>query len=84
MNEIKPERLDAIHAKLVMIAEECVRVINTQPGFTFMVLRGKLPNKGFPRGKCIGSDSKGRFYSYDARKVLAAILAMGVVTVERK
>ena len=82
MEAIKPERLEAIHAKLVSLAQECVRVINTQPGCAFIVLRGKLPNNGWPRGKCCGSDSKGRFYWYDAKKVLAAIVAMDVVTVE--
>jgi hypothetical protein len=81
---IKPERLEAIHAKLLSVGQECVRVINQQPGCPFIVIVGHLPNKGWPRGKCIGSDSKGRFYSYDARKVLAKIVALGMMTVEAK
>jgi hypothetical protein len=79
---IEPERLEVIHTKLVAVAHECVRVINTQPTCSFVVLIGKLPNKGFPRGHCIGSDSRGRFYSYDAKRLLAALVAMGVITVE--
>lgn len=79
---IKPERLHAIHAKLLAIGQECVRAINQQPGCPFIVIVGHLPLKGWPRGKCIGSDSKGKFYSYDARKVLAKIVALGVVTVQ--
>ncbi len=79
---IKPDRLLAIQAKMEAIAQECVKVINTQPGAQFVVLVGKLPNAGWPRGKCIGSDSKGRFYAYDAKRLLAAIAAKGFVKVE--
>lgn len=79
--EIKPERLQAIHSKLLAIGQECVRAINQQSGCPFIVIVGHFPVKGWPRGKCIGSDSKGRFYSYDARKVLAKIVALGVMTV---
>jgi hypothetical protein len=83
MNEtIKPERLAAIQSKMEAIAKECVRAINTQPGAQYVVLRGKLPVKGWPRGKCIGSDSHGRFYCYDAKNLLAAIAGKGFVTVE--
>ena len=81
---IKPERLQAIHSKLLSVGQECVRAINLHPGCPFIVIVGHLPNKGWPRGKCIGSDSKGRFYSYDARKVLAKIVALGVMTIEAK
>jgi hypothetical protein len=77
---IKPERLQAIHAKLLSVGQECVRAINQR--CPFIVIVGHLPNKGWPRGKCIGSDSKGRFYSYDAIKVLAKIVALGVMTVD--
>jgi hypothetical protein len=63
-------------------AKECVRVINTQPGAQFVMLVGKLPVAGWPRGKCIGSDSYGRFYAYDAKRLLAAIAANGFVKVE--
>ena len=76
--------LEAIHAKLLALGEECVRVLNTHPGCDFIVLIGKLPNKGWPRGKCIGSDSRGRFYSYKASHVLAKIVALGVMTVETR
>ena len=76
---IKPERIMAVLEKMQAIALECVRVINTQPGVDFIVLVGKLPNAGWPRGKCIGSDSKGRFYAYKASRLLAAIAAHGYV-----
>ena len=76
--------LEAIHAKLLAVGQECVRIINTQPGCDFIVLIGKLPNKGWPRGKCIGSDSRGRFYSYKATRVLAKIVALGGMTVETR
>ena len=81
---IHPERLSSVHAKLVSVGQECVRAINTQPGCPFIVLVGRLPAKGWPRGKCCGSDSKGRYYWYDARKVLAKIVALGVMTVDYK
>ena len=80
--EIKPERVEAINAKLTTIAQECARAINAQPGAPYIVIRGHFPVKGWPRGKCCGSDSQGRFYWYDARKVLAKIAALGVVKVE--
>jgi hypothetical protein len=79
---ITPERIQAAAEKMQAIALECVRVINTQHGADFIILRGKLPNKGWPRGKCVGSDSKGRFTAYSARNLLAAIAAHGYVTVE--
>ena len=79
---ITPERIYAAAEKMQSIALECVRVINEQPGADFIVLRGKLPVAGWPRGKCIGSDSKGKFMAYSARKLLAAIAAHGYVTVE--
>lgn len=81
---IKPERLQALHAKLVTIAQECVRVINTQPRAPFIVMIGHFPVKGFPRGKCIGSDSRGRFYAYDAKNLLAKLVALGVITVDAR
>jgi len=80
--DIKPERLQAIHSKLLAIGQECVRAINQQPECPFIVIVGHLPLKGWPRGKCVGSDSKGKFYAYDAEKVLAKIVALGVMTVE--
>ena len=76
--------IEIIHAKLLTIGRECVRIINTQPGCDFIVLIGKLPNKGWPRGKCIGSDSRGRFYSYKASHLLAKIVALGIMTVETR
>ena len=79
---IKPERIEAIHAKLLAIGKECVRAINQQPVSPFIVIVGHLPLKGWPRGKCVGSDSKGKFYAYDAKSVLAKIVALGVLTVE--
>lgn len=81
---IKPERLDAVAEKLIQIGKECVRVINTQPGAPYIVIRGHFPVKGWPRGKCCGSDSKGRFYWYDASKVLARIVSLGLMTVDWK
>ncbi len=81
---ITPERLQACNEKLVQIGLECVRAINTQPGAPFIVIRGHFPAKGWPRGKCCGSDSKGRFYWYDASKVLAKIVTLGLMTVEWK
>jgi hypothetical protein len=81
---VKPEQLEAVHSKLLSIGQECVRAINTQPGAPYIVIRGHFPAKGWPRGKCCGSDSQGRFYWYDARKVLAKIVALGVMTVERR
>jgi hypothetical protein len=76
------ERIARVEEKLVGIARECVRVINTQPTAPFVVLRGKLPQAGWPRGKCIGSDSKGKFMAYDAKRLLAALAAKGIVKVE--
>ena len=80
--KITPERIEAINAKLQTIALECCRAINTQAGAEFVVLRGRLPQKGFPRGKCIGSDSKGKFYAYDAKNLLAKLVSMGVIELE--
>ncbi len=82
MESIKPERLEAVHAKLLAIGHECVRAINQQPVCPFIVIVGRLPLKGWPRGHCVGSDSKGKFYAYDAKKVLAKIVALGVMTTE--
>ena len=79
---IKPERIEAIHAKLLAIGHECVRAINQQPRCPFIVIVGHLPMKGWPRGKCVGSDSKGKFYAYDAKKLLAKLVALGIMTVE--
>lgn len=76
--------VEIVHAKLLTIGQECVRIINTQPGCDFIVLIGKLPNKGWPRGKCLGSDSRGRFYSYKASHLLAKIVALGIMTVETR
>jgi hypothetical protein len=45
---------------------------------------GRLPVKGFPRGKCIGSDAKSRFYAYDAKNLLAKLVAMGVIEVDAR
>jgi len=81
---IKPERLQAIHDKLLSVGKECVRVLNDQPGCDFIVLIGKLPNKGWPRGNCIGSDSRGNFYSYKASRVLAKIVSLGIMTVDAR
>jgi len=66
------------------LAKECIRAITRQPGAPFIVIIGKLPQKGWPRGKCVGSDSRGRFYAYDAYKVLARIMhpALGLVSYE--
>jgi hypothetical protein len=63
------------------LAIECIRIIQTQPGCGFMVVIGNLKGKGWPRGKCIGSDSRGRFYSYDAFELLGRLIAYGVVKV---
>ena len=79
---ITPERVQASLDNLVTIAKVCVRAINTQPGCPYIVIRGHFPIKGWPRGKCCGSDSKGRYYWYDARKVLAAMAANGIIKVE--
>jgi len=76
--------VEIIHAKLLAIGQECARIINTHPGCDFIVLIGKLPNKGWPRGKCLGSDSRGRFYSYKASHLLAKIVALGIMTVEMR
>lgn len=76
--------LKAIRTKLLVIGQECVRILNTQPGCDFIVLIGRLPVKGWPRGKCIGSDSRGRFYVYKASHLLAKIVALGVMTVETR
>lgn len=85
MSEIlTPERVAAAKAKMLTIALECVRVINTQPGADFIVLRGKLPVSGWPRGKCVGSDSKGKFFAYSARRLLAAIEANGYAKVGKE
>lgn len=81
---ITPERIEAVAEKLLTIGHECVRAINTQSGCPFIVIRGHFPAKGWPRGKCCGSDSKGRFYWYDAKKVLAKIVSLGIMTVEYK
>lgn len=75
---------EVIHAKLLTIGQECVRIISTQPGCDFIVLIGKLPNKGWPRGKCLGSDSRGRFYSYKASHLLAKIVALGIMSAETR
>lgn len=40
---------------------------------------GLFPNGGGPRPKVLGSDSKGYFLWYDANKVLAAMVARGIV-----
>lgn len=82
MESIKPERFEAAYSKLLAIGNECVRAINTQHGCDFIVLVGKLPSKGWPRGKCIGSDSRGKFYSYKASHLLAKIVSLGVMTLE--
>lgn len=84
MDEIHPGRLEAISERLVAIGHECVRAINNQPGCPYIVIRGHFPAKGWPRGKCCGSDSKGRYYWYDARKVLAKIVSLGIMEVEYK
>ena len=82
MSEVEQERLQAITDKLIAIGKECVRAINTQTGAPYIIIRGHFPEKGWPRGKCCGSDSKGRFYGYDARKVLAKIISLGLMTFE--
>lgn len=64
------------------LAEECLRALTQQPGAPFIVVRGRLPQKGWPRGKCVGSDSRGRFYMYDAAKLLIRLWALRVCTVE--
>lgn len=61
------------------LALECIRAIQQQPSVPFIVVIGKLVAKGWPRGQCIGSDSRGRFYSYDAWKVLGCLAKYGVV-----
>lgn len=40
---------------------------------------GLFPKGGGPRPKILGSDSKGYFLWYDANKVLAAMVARGIV-----
>lgn len=64
------------------LALKCIDVIQQQPDVPFIVVIGKLDNKGWPRGKCIGSDSRGRFYSYDAYELLGRLVAYRVVYVE--
>jgi hypothetical protein len=84
MPKLTDTQLENIHTKLLSIGQECVRIINTQPKCAFLVMVGKFPSAGWPRGHCIGSDSRGRFYSYDAKRVLAKIVSLGVMTVECK
>lgn len=63
------------------LALECIRVIQTQPTCAFVVAIGRLKGKGWPRGRCLGSDSRGSFYSYDAHQLLGRLVAYNVVTV---
>lgn len=67
--------------QLTDLARECLRALETQLGAEFIVLVGKLPKKGWPQGKLIGSDSRGKFYSYPASRVLARLIQMGICTV---
>lgn len=64
------------------LALQCVQTIQQQPTLPFIVVIGKLPVKGWPKGECIGSDSRGRFYSYDARAILGRLVAQGVVRMQ--
>ena len=64
------------------LAKECIRCLATQPGAPFIVVIGKLPQKGWPRGKCVGSDRRGRFYMYDAAKILARLFLLNVVRIQ--
>lgn len=74
--------LAAAHVKLITIGEECIRAINQPGGCPWIITIGHLPIKGWPRGKCIGSDARGKVYAYDARRVLAKIISLGVMTVQ--
>ena len=84
MSEIIADGIDVVRVldNLIAIGKECVRAINEQPGCPYIVIRGHFPSKGWPRGKCCGSDRAGRFYWYDARKVLAKIVSLGLMVVE--
>jgi hypothetical protein len=63
------------------LALECIRIIQTQPGAEFFVSIGNLKGKGWPRGKLLGSDSRGSFYSYDTYELLGRLAAYGVIRV---
>ena len=64
------------------LVKECLRAIQTQPGCGFIVAIGSLKGKGWPRGNCVGSDSRGRFYSYDAFELLGRLIVYGVATIQ--
>lgn len=65
------------------LALECIRVIRQQPMCPFLVVIGRLKGKGWPRGKVLGSDSRGYFYSYDAIELLGRLVAYGGVKAEK-
>lgn len=76
------ERIRAAYEKLQGIGQECLRVSRTQPGCAFIVMRNRLPSKGWLRPKLLGSDSQGGFYAYDAKRLLKAIRDFGVTVQE--
>jgi hypothetical protein len=53
------------------LALECARVLRDQSMAPEIVVIGKLPVKGWPRGRCVGSSSRGQFWAYPAARVLA-------------
>lgn len=64
------------------LAKECVRSLLARPEAPFIVIIGKFPQKGWPRGQCVGSDSRGWFYMYEAAKILARLFLLKVVRIE--
>ena len=68
------------------LVEACKAAIEREHGTKDIILvsygRAPLPRKGFPRGELLSdSDSGKRVYAYSAVKVLAALVAAGLYSV---
>ena len=60
------------------LVRECVHILQQQPTIPYIMVIGKIQAKGWPRGACVGSDSRGHIYAYDARRILIRLASLGI------
>lgn len=62
------------------MAYDCAKTINAGGSRISFIKPAKMP-KGFPKGEFLSETPRGKIYSYDAERVLAFLVANGVVQI---